>query len=444
MAMQASTPLIPSASEGKLKRAKRVIGTFGPGLMVCLADSDIGGLFTMSVAGSRFGYSLLSLQLMLIPVLYTAQYLSVVLGVCTGRSLVGLANDQLGCRVASLLAFTCTVVGATAVVSELSGIAVVGQLIGLSSTCSCTIAAFLLIAIVVAGDYRFVERVGLCLGACLSVFLISAVIVRPPWVEVADKAVTFPTVAMLESLEVRQVIMANIGTVVTPWMLFYHMSAVTEKKMTSEDLPVAALDTAVGCVVTQLVMCSVLVTFAATSFGLNPENMPLHEVFIRPLQPLFGEAGATLCVSCGLLGASFLASLVVSLGVAWNIADFLGEVSPLKQKVRDAPWFYMGFGGTVMSGAFFVFDQISIVTLNLGIQVLNGLTMPLVVSVLFYLATKPGLLPEEQRVKGAYAWCAGILLLTCAVLAMWMSLQVVPQVTNSLVKSLKAMWKHHF
>merc|ERR1719473_2647701 len=117
---------------------------------------------------------------------------------------------------------------------------------------------------------------------------------------------SLPTVDVLEASQIREVIMANIGTVVTPWMLFYHMSAVTEKKMTSKDLPLASIDTAVGCVVTQIVMGSVLVTFAATSFGLNPESMPLKEVFIRPLCPLFGESGAVMCVSCGLLGASLL------------------------------------------------------------------------------------------------------------------------------------------
>merc|ERR1719262_1409857 len=128
-------------------------------------------------------------------------------------------------------------------ISELSGIAVVGQLLGLSSTASCTIAATLLISIVVVGDYRMVERAGLCLGACLSVFIISAVIVDPPWGKVAKGAVSVPTLALLEAPQAREVIMANIGTVVTPWMLFYHMSAVTEKKMTVDDLGLASIDT---------------------------------------------------------------------------------------------------------------------------------------------------------------------------------------------------------
>merc|ERR1719321_21679 len=115
----ASTPLI-DAKDGKLKNFKSlkyeyIISILGPGLMVCLADSDIGGLFTMTVAGAQYGYALLSLQLLLIPVLYTAQHLALVLGVCTGRSLVGLVDSELSKVAALLLGFVCILVGATAV-----------------------------------------------------------------------------------------------------------------------------------------------------------------------------------------------------------------------------------------------------------------------------------------------------------------------------------------
>merc|ERR1719272_1907379 len=136
---------------------------------------------------------------MLIPVLYAAQYLAVVLGVCTGRSLVGLVNDQVGKAAGCLLAFTCILVGTSAVVSELSGIAVVGQLLGLSSTASCTVAATLLIIIILPGDYRVVERVGLCLGSCLSVFIVVGYLCDPPKAKILEATLTLPPFSVLES-----------------------------------------------------------------------------------------------------------------------------------------------------------------------------------------------------------------------------------------------------
>merc|ERR1719263_761394 len=64
--------------------------------MVCLADSDVGGLFTMATAGAGTGYALLSLQLFLIPVLYVVQDMVVRLSVCRRLGLLALAQQEIG------------------------------------------------------------------------------------------------------------------------------------------------------------------------------------------------------------------------------------------------------------------------------------------------------------------------------------------------------------
>lgn len=304
---------------------------------------------------------------------------------------------------------------------------------GLTPSLSCGIAAATLVFLVVGGDYHAVERVGLCLGACLGVFLFTAVICKPPWAEVSSALVQPPPLHAMKSAEFREVVSANIGTVVTPWMLFYQMSAIVEKRLMPSDLALAKLDTAVGAFATQFIMSSVLVTFAVTARNVDLEALPLREVFLLPLRPLLGEQGTVILMAMGLLGASLLASLVASLGVAWNVADYLGEESPLKQGMRNAPWFYVGYAGVVLWAAFVVgTDKVNVVTLNLAIQVLNGVCMPGIVGVTFILATKPGVVPPEHRLKGWYAWFIGTILFVCAVLAMWMSLQAVPHVLHQI------------
>ena len=46
------------------------LNIFGPGLVVMLADSDAGSLITAAQSGAAWGYKLLLLQLVLIPILY--------------------------------------------------------------------------------------------------------------------------------------------------------------------------------------------------------------------------------------------------------------------------------------------------------------------------------------------------------------------------------------
>ena len=57
----------------------------GPGMINSLADTDAGCLVVAADSGARWGYSLVSLQLLLIPVLFLAQELTVRLGVYTRK-----------------------------------------------------------------------------------------------------------------------------------------------------------------------------------------------------------------------------------------------------------------------------------------------------------------------------------------------------------------------
>ena len=61
------------------------MAVFGPGLVVMLADTDVGSVITAGQSGVQWGYRLLLLQLVLIPILYMVQELTVRLGIFTGR-----------------------------------------------------------------------------------------------------------------------------------------------------------------------------------------------------------------------------------------------------------------------------------------------------------------------------------------------------------------------
>lgn len=405
------------ASSGSLSDLLRVLG---PGLMVCLADSDIGGLFTMATAGASTGYALLSMQFFLIPVLYVVQDMVVRLSVCSRIGLLALVHREIGGRAAWLLTISMVVLGICAMISEFSGVVAVGELFGMSPAWSCAAAAAFLCAVILPGDYRMVERIGLCLGACLSVFLLTARLCRPSISELLVSVIR-PPLHVPATAKLGQLILANVGTVITPWMLFYQASALVEKRLSVADLPVAQLDTLCGSIVTQLVMCSVLVTFAVQAKGQDMESLSMDQVFYIPLRPLLGDHLTLLLMGAGLLGSSLLASLVVSLGVAWNLTEFSGGA--VDDGATASPYFRVFFVVTVLLGAIVVSSQlVPMVTLNILIQVVNGLLMPLVVGFVFYLAVRPGILPDEHRVKGARAVFVAALVLVCAGGSVYMAL----------------------
>ena len=68
----------------------------GPGLVVMLADTDAGSIITAAQSGAEWGYGLLLLQFILVPILFMVQELTVRLGIVTRKGHAELIRDQFG------------------------------------------------------------------------------------------------------------------------------------------------------------------------------------------------------------------------------------------------------------------------------------------------------------------------------------------------------------
>lgn len=82
---------------------------WGPGLIVMLADTDAGCLITAAQSGIKWGYTMLLPQLLLIPILYMAQEMTVRLGIVTRKGHGELIRENFGTGWAWLSAGTLAV-----------------------------------------------------------------------------------------------------------------------------------------------------------------------------------------------------------------------------------------------------------------------------------------------------------------------------------------------
>src|ERR1700744_6198455 len=84
------------ANRPRWRKRLSFLAVFGPGLVVMLADSDVGSVITAGQSGVQWGYKLLLVQVILMPVLYIVQELTVRLGVFTGRGHGELIREAFG------------------------------------------------------------------------------------------------------------------------------------------------------------------------------------------------------------------------------------------------------------------------------------------------------------------------------------------------------------
>jgi Mn2+/Fe2+ NRAMP family transporter len=384
------------------------LAVVGPGLVVMFADTDVGSIITAAQSGTQWGYRLLLLQILLVPVLYVVQELTVRLGVFTGKGHGELIRQRFGSGWAWVSVSGLWIATLGALLTEFSGAAGVGELFGIPRAASLAASAAFLLAVVLTGSYRHVERVAIFLGLFELAFFIVAYEAHPHGAELASGIAQMP----LRDTRYLYLLAANIGAVIMPWMIFYQQSAVADKKLQARHYSAARWDTALGAVITQAVMAAVLISAAAT-IGKRYAGASLDSIgeVTSVLAAVMGPDIGRVVFGIGTLGAAMVAAIVVSLAAAWGFGEVTGHRHSLEHHPFEAPWFYSIYGLSIIAGAVIVGLAPNLVDLNIGVEVMNALLLPLVLGLLVLLAFRA--LPPEHRPRGVYAWIVvGVSVLT--------------------------------
>jgi Mn2+/Fe2+ NRAMP family transporter len=359
-------------------------------------------------SGAQWGYQLLLLQLILAPILFVVQELTVRLGIVSGKGHGDLIQQHFGRGWALLSVGTLVLACIGALLSELSGLAGAGLMFGVPVSLTMTIVVGGLVIMAYTSSYLSVERIAMCIGAFELVFLVVA------WRAHPDPAAILSGSLSISWKEPKYLylVAANIGAVIMPWMVFYQQSAVIEKKLTIDDLRAARWDTAFGAIVTQVIMAAVLIATAAT-LGRAHTGATLDTVqqIAQAITPFLGEDAGKLLFAMGMIGSALVATIVVTLTAARTMGEVLGVKHSLEHAPREAPWFYGIYTASLVVGGLFVASGVNLVSVSVGVQVMNALLLPIVLGFLYLLARR---LPEPHRLKDGYAIVVALAILLSA------------------------------
>jgi Mn2+/Fe2+ NRAMP family transporter len=109
-----------------------------------------------------------------------------------------------------------------------------------------------------------------------------------------------------------------------------------------------------------------------------------------------------LVFSAGVIGAGMVAAIVCSLAFAWGLGEVTGYRRSLEDHPLEAKWFYGVYAACVVAGAVLVAVVPNLVFLNITVEVMNALLLPMVLGFLIALAIFA--LPPAVRLRGWYKW----------------------------------------
>src|SRR5216683_2510593 len=120
----------------RTRRIRRRLAVFlavvGPGLIVSNVDNDAGGIYTYSLAGAQFGYTVLWSLIPMTFALYVTLEMCSRMGAVTGKGLSDLIREQFGFRVTFFVMIALVVTNFGNIVAEFAGVASSLELFGLS------------------------------------------------------------------------------------------------------------------------------------------------------------------------------------------------------------------------------------------------------------------------------------------------------------------------
>ena len=369
------------------------LAAFGPGLVVMFADTEAGSVTTAATSGAQFGMKLVLLQLLLIVPLFVIQEMTVRLGAVTGKGHAQLIRDNYGLGWTWVSLGTMLVTNFAALVTEFIGIAGVALIFGVPAAPLVIASAALLLAVILSGKYKRVEYAALALCLLELLFVPAAFAAHPSGLAIRDGLLGAQPLGDQSYL---LLIASNIGAVIMPWMIFYQQSATVDKGLEPQHLSAARVDTALGAVLTQLIMIAIVVTTGATLFVRHISVSDAAHAALA-LIPLAGKY-AGIAFGAGLLGASMLGALVVSLATAWAFGEAFHWPCSLNHHYRNAKRFY-GLYSTmvVLAAAVVLIPGLPLIKVTLNVEAFNAFVLPIVLCFLLVLANDKKILGERRN-----------------------------------------------
>jgi len=315
------------------------LSILGPGLITASADNDAPGIATYSMAGSTYGYNLLFVILIITIGEVVIQEMAARMGVVTGKGTADLIRERFGVKIAAFAMICLLISNMGTTIAQFAGIAAAGELFGISRYISAPIAALFVSVLVLRGSYKHVEKFLLFLSMSALAYVITVIMIRPPWVEIAKAAIS-PSISWDTTMILT--ILAVIGTTITPWGIFYMQASVADKGTEVKNFKYTKIDVTFGAAWGNVISAFIIICTAATlySVGIQVESA---EQAAMALAPLAGNA-ARILFSVGLLGASLLAVSVLPLSTTYAICEAFGFERGLNRSPKEAPAFYSLFG----------------------------------------------------------------------------------------------------
>ena len=369
----------------------------GPGVLISAAFIGPGTVTVCTLAGVDFGFSLLWALLLSVIACIILQEMAARVGLVTQKGLSEVIKEEIKIPIfrslAILLILSAIVFGNAAyeagnISGAVLGVAAIFPAYVLdfgfvSLNLWSLLIGFLAFLILMAGNYKLLERVFIGLVGVMSFsFLVTAVITKPD-LSALLKGLFIPSKGAAGFLT----IMALIGTTVVPYNLFLHASLVSEKWKEKRELGNARKELFWSISLGGIVSMAIIVTAAAS--GVTQVSTAAD--LAAGLKPVFG-AYATWFLALGLFAAGISSAITAPLAAAYVVSGCMGWKKDLTSRKFRLVWASILLLGVIFSSV--GFQPVEIIRFA---QVANGILLPVIAIFLLWIVNRTSVMGNARN-----------------------------------------------
>ncbi len=362
----------------------------GPGIIVMVADNDAGGITTYLVTGSEFKYSFIWVLILLFPVAYACQEMCVRLGAITKRGHAEAIFDAFGPFWGWFSLTDLTITDILTITTEFIGMTAAMGIFGIPPWITEICVITFIMAMVVNGRYWTWEKIVLVLCLINLIYIPAAFVVHPEVSQIFFKGVV-PGFPYGLTSPVIFLLMANVGTTIAPWMIFFHQSSVVDKELRMSDIPYERADTALGAFFTVLTACVLVIVAGTLLFGLNIDSAATAARLLIPINRYIGTL-----VAIGLFDAGLLGAIAISMASAWAFGEVFGWPHSLNNRKGQGRGFtFFRLFVLVVAASIVLIPKAPLVVITLFVQVVAVTLLPAALTFLIILL-------NQEQIVGKY------------------------------------------
>ncbi len=389
----------------------------GPGIITALANNDAGGISTYSIVGARYGTQMLWVLFLVTIALAITQEMGMRIGLVTRQGLSGVIRENFGLKWTAFAMITILITNLGTMASEFSGIAASFEIVGISKYFTVPIVALVIWFILYKGSFKTTQKIFLVFSALFVVYIINGFFIKPDFHQALTALVT-PSIQWNTPFLI--IMIALIGTTITPWGQFFIQSYVVDKGLDKKNYKIEKFEIYLGSFLASFVAFFIIIS-TATVLHKNGIDITDAKDAALALKPLIGNS-AQILFAFGLFCASMLGAFILPVATSYVICEAFGWEYGFNTTWENGKFFYSLILLSIILPALAVLiPGVSLINIMLHAQNINGMLLPIILIFVMKIINNKKIMGEytNKPIGNTIAWFTiiGIILATIILVA---------------------------